>query len=439
MSLSPQQLEELGDLLVDNFDDQGVELDQVVKFNLGSGLFVDYVGHGSPFRTTVGQLLAKTEQKGSTVKLFEGVIRFRPAVKEAVARILPEAVVAAPETAKQVAVVLKSVMGIRTRLGNASVRRCILNSCDELKKVVVDLDLLARYKALHDCLHILQLKHLRLLANAARLLRTDPSAAETIAEYLDQIRIQASNARTAAQHLPDTPGERDVEMGWVSALEAVVNGLHEALMTNDEKAAIASVYQLKAILRAQPARLDYLLVITARRAPLSKLVDTLQYVSEAVKNFDKSPPDLTNGIVAVQRLVPDQMGLLAEHTAWQQVTSELWQADEALYLGNSDSLEEFQYVWQSLWNKVSAIIRSDPTSTWAVLLNQHASEFIKAFGLPATPPVPAPVKARFSLFLRDAMFQFYTVDKRLLAQCAEIIKIGEPLQRLLEEASNEQL
>ena len=35
------------------------------------------------------------------------------------------------------------------------------------------------------------------------------------------------------------------------------------------------------------------------------------------------------------------------------------------------------------------------------------------------------------------MFQFFVVDKSLHNQCAEIIKIGEPLQNLLREASSD--
>ena len=49
----PRQLEQLSEVLVTKFDDKGVELDRVVKFNLGTGLFVDYAGPGSPFRTVV--------------------------------------------------------------------------------------------------------------------------------------------------------------------------------------------------------------------------------------------------------------------------------------------------------------------------------------------------------------------------------------------------
>jgi hypothetical protein len=434
--VSRLQFEQLSEVLVTKFDDKGVELDQVVKFNLGTGLFVDYAGPGSPFRTVVHQLLQKTEKRGSTVKLFAGVIRFRPDTRDAVAHLLPEVAETAPVTARHVAEVLEGVREVHARLDIDAVRERILHSSGDLQRVVVDLDLLARYKTLHDCLHNLQLKHYRVVANAARRLKEDPSAKDTLGEYIHQMRIQCSNARTAALGLPNTPGERDVEMEWINALETLNRELHAALVDDDERAAVKSAYGLKRILRTRPRDLDQLLVTTARRVPLSKLVDSLQDVAAAAMGGDARSPDLTSAILALQRLIPDQMGLIAEHTAWQQVDNEFWQADAALHAGSPECLEEFQYVWESLLNKMLVVIASNPAATWAVSLDQQGKEFINAFPMPAMPPVPEAVKVRFNLLQRDAMFQFFEVDKSLNDQCNEIIKIGEPLRSLLKAASS---
>jgi hypothetical protein len=433
MSLVPAQVEQLGELLVKHLDDEGKELDNVVKRNLGSGLFVEYAGRG-PFVNVVSQLLTKTEQRGSTVKLFAGVIKRRPDLTDMIAKILPEAAAAAPKTAEQVAEVLDGVSGVHARLESAAVRKRILKSFDDLERVVIDLDLLARYKALHDCLHDLQVKHLRQVTTDAKRLREDPLANDNLSEYLHQLQIQASRARTAAEGLPDTPGERDVQMRWISALDAIINDLRAALTGMDNKAATKAVYGLKAILRKEPSELDHLLVITARRVPLSRLLDTLEDIATDSRNGAKERLDLSNAIVALQHLIPDQMGLIAEHTDWQQVARDFWQADDALQIGNSDSLEEFQYHWDSLWNKIRTIIADDPKAPWATELNRQANDL---FTFPLTPPVPEHVKSRFGLFQRDAMFQFFKVDQSLHRQCNEIIKLGEPLQRLLKDASND--
>ncbi len=439
MSLTSEQLEELSGLLIRQFDDEGKELDKVVKYNLGSGLFVDYAGHGK-FRNVVDELLKKTEQKGSTVKLFEGVMRVRPdnpEVKAIIARNFPQILLTAPETAKQVADVAIGVKAVRARLGIAAVHDLVVTSRNDLERLVGDLDLLARYKKLHDCLHTLQIQFLRLIDNAARKLETDPSASDALVVYLDQLQIQSIDAREAAEGLPDSPGERDEQMGWVLKLISIINGLSTAVMKRDGQAAIASVYKLKTILRGQPSHLDELILITARRTPIARLVETLQKVAEASKGDDGHSSDLTNGIAALQRFIPDQMGLVAQHSEWQRVADFLWQAEELLYQASPESLEGFQYVWQDLSSKVREIAASDPVADWAIELNQHARDFETAFPLPAKPPVPDAARLHFKYFLSEVTTRFYKVDKALHAQCNEMIKLGQPLQRLLEEVSDD--
>jgi hypothetical protein len=268
MSLTPDQLSELGELLVQQFDDEGIDLDKVVKYNLGSGLFVDYASRGK-FRTVVDQLLEKTEQKGSTTKLFEGVLRVRrnPDVRATIARIFPLARLSDPETEKDVAEATLGVRAVRARLGIATVHDQIVASRSGLERLAGDLDLLSRYKSLHDVLHTLQMQFLRLIDSAARKLETDSSASDALVVYLDQLQTHAIDAQAAAQGLPDSPGERDEQMGWVLKLISIIDGFRTAVMTRDGHSAIGSVYKLKTILRGQPSDLNKLIVITARRPP----------------------------------------------------------------------------------------------------------------------------------------------------------------------------
>jgi hypothetical protein len=424
--------------LVKEFNDSGTELDEVLKYNFGKRLFVDFAGHGLPFRAVVDQLLEGTERQGSTVKLCMGVLKFRsmnPSIREIIGTIVPDARAGRPEVSADVADALAGVQAVRDRLGSSAVRDRLAISSNNLKQVVRELDLLERYKTLHDSLHILQIKHFRLIADSVKHL-DNSSSRETLDEYLQQLRFQATNSRNAAQGLPDTPGERDVEMSWVGTLENVINGFTSAIDTRDRSAAIGAMYQLKAILRGQPGRLDNLLVITARRAQVYRLIETLETVANALNGGAEGSVALTKGILALQRLVPDQMGLVAEHTAWQQVVSDLWQADEALYQSSAESLEEFQYLWQSICSKVRSISASNPQAQWAIALSQNSAAFDKGFPMPASPPVPPSVRDLFGRFHRDITFQFYKVDKALHTQCSEIIKLGGPLQRLLQDVSN---
>jgi hypothetical protein len=439
MSLNPQQLQEMSELLIQQFPDDGKELDRVVKYNLGSGLFVDWADHGK-FRDVVYQLLDRTERKGATVKLFEGVLRVRPDIPDVraiIARNLPGALSDVPQTAKQVADATVGLNVVRARLRIAAVHDLIVTSRNDLERLASDIDLLQRYKTLHDCLHVLQIKFLRLVAKAARDLDKDPSASEALMVYIDQLETLTVNALVAAQGLPDSPGERDRHLNWLADLKTIINGLHAAVLKYDSHAAVGLVYQLKCIVRGQPTHLDELIVSTARRTPIDRLVETLKKVAEASDDQDVSSRDLTDAIVALQSIIPDQLGAVAQHSEWQMVAVTLWQAEDLLHQGTAEALEGFQYAWQYLARKVREITASEPAAPWAKDIDGSMANFETAFPIPATPPVSDAARLRFNDFLSKSTKRFYAVDLALHNHCKEIVKLGQPLQRLLQEASND--
>jgi hypothetical protein len=439
MPLNSQQFEELSAFLVQHFDDEGKDLDRIVRYNLGSGLFVDYAAHGK-FRNVVEQLLTKTEQKGSTVKLFEGVLKFLPNdpdVRAVIGRNLPQAILAAPETAKQVSAVAQGFKAVRASLSNGKAYALLAASRRDLERLAGDIDLLSRYKTLHDVLHTLQIQFLRLIDSAARKLETDPSASDALLVYLDQLQTKWVDAEQAAQGLPGTPGERDEQIGWVLKLGAVIDALREAVGKTDGHAAVACVYKLKPMLRAQPPRLGELIVITARRMPIARLVETLQQVAGASIREDAHAEDLASGIAALQQLIPDQMGLVSQHLEWQKIADFLWQADELLHQGSAESLEGFQYVWQDLAAMVKEIAVSDPASDWAIALNRDAAAFETAYPMRQGTAVSDQAKRCFGMFMNGANNRFYRVDKALHALCDEIVKLGQPLRALLEEVPDD--
>jgi hypothetical protein len=439
MSLNQEQFAELSNMLVQHFDDDGEELDRVVKYNLGSGLFVDYAARDK-FRNVVDQLLTKTEQKGSTVKLFEGVLKVRrdnPDVKAVIVRNLPQVKLEVPNIAREVAAAAQGVQAVRKCLKLGEVHTLVAASRQDLERLASDLDLLARYKTLHDCLHTLQIQFLRLLESTARKLQTDPSASDALIVYVDQLQTKADDAETAAQGLPDTPGERDEQMVWVLKLAKIIDTLRNAVIDVDGNSAVACVFRLKSILRAQPSRLGDLIVITARRTPIASLVRTIERVATASACEEGQARDLANGISALQRLIPDQMGLVAQHSEWQKIADFLWQADELLHQGGPDAFEGFQYVWQDLATMTREIVVSDPASDWAVALTKDVVGFEQQLPTPPSTVMSDQAKRYFGMFMSRANNRFYRVDKALHTQCSEIIKLGQPLRRLLEDIADD--
>jgi hypothetical protein len=191
------------------------------------------------------------------------------------------------------------------------------------------------------------------------------------------------------------------------------------------------------MLRAQPPRLGELIVITARRMPIARLVETLQQAAGASICEDGHAQDLAGGIAALQRLIPDQMGLVSQHSEWQKIADFLWQADELLHQGSAEALEGFQYVWQDLTAMVKEIAVSDPASDWAIALNRDAAAFENAFPMRQGTAVSDQARRCFGMFLNGANNRFYRVDKALHALCDEIVKLGQPLRALLEEVPDD--
>ncbi len=448
MKLNNEQSEQLNNLLVEYLDDKGDMLDKIVKYYLGSaGLFKDFASRSDTFREVVYKVLTYTEEKGSTVKLFEGVLKVLPsnqAVRAVIERNLPQAILAAPETAEQVAAAAQGVKALHDSLGNEKVHALLAASRNDLERLADDLNLLSNYKKLHDVLHGLHVTFLRLIDDAARKLETDKSAPrDALREYLDQLQTKFVDAEEAAQALPDTPAERDEQMAWVLELAAAVDALREAVDKADSRGAVEVVYKLKLIARKRPKFLNVLITRTAKRMPIARLVETLQQVAGAFICEDGHARDLAGGIAALQRLIPDQMGLVSQHSEWQKIADSLWEADkqlnqereadEQLHQESGRSLEGFQYVWEGVTKMVKSITASDPASEWAIKLNRQIAAFEKAFPMPQSTAVSDQARLCFDTFMKEANQRFYRVDKALHARCDGIVKLGRPLRALLEE------
>jgi hypothetical protein len=437
MPLNTKQFEELSNLLVELFDDDGEDLNRVVYYNLGRRLFVDFASRRDTFREVVDKLLTKTEQKGSTTALFVGVLKFFPdnkPAREIIARVLPQTMLPAPEAAEQVAAAAEGVKAVRARLVHADVRAFVRTSRADLEGLVCNLELMARYKVLHDCLHTLQMGFLRLIEGAAQKIGMDSS--DDFFVYLDQLQRMLPEAEDAAAGLPDTPGERGEQLGWVLRVCAIIDTLAEAAQEGNRNTAIGAIYKLKPILRHRPSNLNALILKTSEQTPIARLVETLQRVVAASGNGQSRA--LTDGITALNGLIPDQKGLVAQHSDWQEISDSLWAADELLHECSANSLLGFQCLWQDLTAMVKDITASDPASEWAIKLNRAVAAFEKAVTMPMlAASVSDEARRSFNAFKTAVNYRFYSVDIKLRNLCNEIIKLGQPLRRLLEEISDE--
>lgn len=435
MALTGEQVDDLRKLLCSAFTAR--ELEQLVRTTLGDRLYEEYAPQGLSGKDLCFELIEALERRGTTVVLLRGVLKARSAradVRETLARVCPEALRPAPDPRDQLREVVGGVDAAKTRLADPAVAAMIVGYRPALERTVAEIDLLARYKALHDCLHMVQLKHYRQVSEAARRFRADPLAFGTLDGYLAELRVIADEARSAAEGLPAASGgRRQEELAWVQELEAVVAGLRAALDGLEDRAASDAVRKLKGLLRVEPFRINRLLALTAEQLPLDRVVEALDEVLARTAANDPAAAVLRGGSAALRAVIPLLMGRVTEHTRWQKIENDLWQAEESLHRGGEEDLEEFRFLWPAIKDQADHLCAVDPAAEWAATLGRYAAAFDEAF-----PPPPAAVdvaraRATFNRFRHEAMFHFYLVDKALRALCGEVTAVGRPLAELIQE------
>lgn len=426
------RLRELTDLLCSALPTEA-ELEMIVLESLHTGLHTDYVPDGLTLRQTASELIRALDEHGTTATLLQAVLAARPTradLREVVARYHPEAI--PTDTDTKVNEVGRALEATARGLSDPAVRVLVEESRGSVELLRREVDVLARYKDLHDCLHQIQLKHLRQVADAARRFRTDPLAGGMLGEYLDELQIVASDAREAAAGLPATPGTlRAVELRWVSTLDAVAVGLRTALDTLDDHAASEAVRSLRTMLRVQPFRLNELLAVTAQELPLNQLLETLRRVALAVGTQSGLSGELDAGTTALAELIPDLLGHVREHWLWQEAEKELWLAEEEIHKGTPEGTAEFQALWDDVTRRVQGLAAADPSAGWARDVTRFEADLRAA--LAAAPPEPVRIRLAFDRYRRTVLVRFYLVDKALKEKCGKVTAIGEPLDNLLRQ------
>lgn len=408
------------------------DLKQLVKINLDINLdeLVDLESNRS---TLVFELLEALEQRGNTPLFLHHVVKARPArhdIRAAVERYCPQALetLSPPETDARKAAI--GVEMLRDRLDTPAVRSLVTLYRAELTQLMDDVDALANYKALHDYLHTIQLRHYPRLVDNVKRIRTDPLAVEEIETHIYNLQDICHNARKAAGALPEKAALRAEETEWVTMLETSIADLRKAVENLDDQDAARAVRSLRQIIRAQPFRVNTRLTLTAENLPLERLIETLKQVIaiKAIPGNGVTTTNLENALGSLQNLLPQLRGRVAEHKQWQAVDNDFWAAAEFVEKGTPESIEEFHQLWPAAKSSVEALWGVDPEADWAKTAQKLADL--------VTNDLPNHIdsaRINFRRFRNAALDHFYQVDKALKSQCEAILAIRAPLRSLLSE------
>ena len=93
---------------------------------------------------------------------------------------------------------------------------------DKLEQLIENIDLLCNYKALHDCLQTIHLRHYPIIAGKVKQFRTDPLASAELETTTLELKHICSDAYKAAESLPNEAAVRAGELQWVQALDSAI-------------------------------------------------------------------------------------------------------------------------------------------------------------------------------------------------------------------------
>ncbi len=432
MPLNGPQIVELVDLLCALFS--MTELERLVLASLNINLFEEYAAPNDSVSDAAFKLVKALERNNVTATLLAGVLKSRPLSKDFRAfcgRCAPELLAPPPAAAEQVAAVVAGVNDLRRRLAAPGVRGQVNASRADLEQIARLIPMMEQYKTLHDGLHTVLVRYYREVIEAARRFPPDPTAADTLDDYLVSLGTEAAKARATAEALP-AGDARGQELRWVREFEVdVIKGLRAALDNGDVLLAKMAKVRFKSLLIIEPPRINQLLTVTANQLPLDRLIDTLARVAETAPD-DASARPLRDGLAGLRQLYPRLIGQIARHTQWQRVDKELWQAEDTLYQNGPEALEEFSSFWAVSQADVKPLADLDPGSDWVTDLDRQGLNLDADL---ATKDA-AKIRPAFRRYRVRAMARFFEIDLALKALCGEIVKLGEPVNILLKEALN---
>ena len=429
MPLEGDSFEKLRDLILDAFDQQ--DLVQLVRFRLGKNLY-DEVAENQGYGMVVFEFIGRLEKQGLLTRFLQEAIKARPDrsdLADNIRKICPDVDRAVPTSQEVAGKVDNAVRTVAQRLPEEGVRKLVRDSAQTLRGLSEEIALLRGYKSLHDSLHTLQMQILRRLTISARRLASDPASAEDLGDCRTGIQtavVQISSAIAALPVVP--PSLRKWEEDWLERLRQVDKLAEDAYSGSVPMLGLQSAQLLRRILRHEPARIDRYLRITAEGIALVGLSNLFD---EAAKLSQGGPDEkaFRDGQQAAQILISRLQALVTQHSRWQEIDGQLWDADHYMPSGPSDDTSDFTAFWTSLRDQVLALTATDPSNALSKTLADACNNIE---GLRQAPePDWKKICNAYTAFRNNAVVFFFRIDTDLKSLADEIARIGDSLQSLL--------
>jgi hypothetical protein len=400
------------------------EIKELCLVKLNVDLFAEAAAETAPLETIAYDLLGYVNRHGLVRDLLEALGNARPndpGLRQLILRVegTPDAATAgeqvgAFETAlRVVTATAKTDSKFRETIGMSKVRFEVVRS---------ELDRLARYKELHDCLHTLQMQ-LPAINRAARSFPAEPVAGKELTLYVDQLARQARRARKSSAGLLTEAKE----LAWIEDFDQALAAAQVAIRSAAAAPLGEAVDTLSRLL-PEAVRIN-----EKMNGAACRLAPALEELAKSLDDLPGRPPAaagagnggivdrLDAGVHALDGLAPQLAGLANTHDNWQEIETALSAAETAPNGPPPQRVPRWVRI-KKLFDRVCpAGSITEPTPDPVELAKQweHAAD--------------ASTSENLFLTLRTAeMHEFKKVDDQLLDLTDRLTETLEPLDALLE-------
>jgi hypothetical protein len=408
------------------------ELEELVLFTFSEGLFTVYVPEGVTGHSTTMRLLLALERRG-TVAIFLRAARTARPHKEALISIIkqycPSAMLEAPPAGVRVDAVLEGLNRLSTLRTDPVVDSLINESQEKLRSLAGGLKRMRAYKILHDALHNIQVARYRQLVTDIRASRTDPTVTGGLNSQILGIRSFLKSAHLGAEMLADD-AERGSALRWIGVLDKGTVDLESAVEELDDLTARRAVKLIGGVLREKPPDVNDKLRSAAENLPLGSLIDTVDHVAEHPGLDPAQKSVLVPAMVALNAIWLQLRGKVTEHDQWQSVETQLWGADAIINDGPLKEVTDFEDYWIAAKSYLKVLWAADPVAAWVAKSGQSGADIDTAIN--KKPPDTAAIEQTYGRFRFQTQRQFLEVDSALGQLCEQILRLSEPVTRMLE-------
>jgi hypothetical protein len=305
--------------------------------------------------------------------------------------------------------------------GDGRVREALLEYRVRFEGLIERIDRLITFKAVHDHLHIVQLRCYDAIMRDLPRLATDDSAVDSIDNSAYELLTTIEQLRV----LDDDPIFRSGRLEWIGTLQRAYEALVEGVQARDEKKVKQAARFIDRVLATEPAHIDARLFEVADALQLEALGEAVTLVCDRGEsggmNEEKLNP-LREARDVLERLQENVQSLVRSHHLWQRVDAVIRRVDTNLATDTAELTDE----WPELKKSIDAL--SSSTAEWARKLREDQTAVEAAI---ADDSQPAMLRY-FRRLRQKATTRFFLLDRDLKTQCGELGELGKPLADIIE-------